>query len=190
MSVGTKLHSMARMDAVRAMFDQEQGLVIGQPGMGKSQIILYFCANVKTRSLVLVHTKDILDQWEEYAKLSIPGFDLGVIQGRRQSVGHITIATVQTFKNLIVEDPDKWGKMFGAVILDEAHHAAATTFEQILNLSAMLDTVSASQQAPTRADKKHPYVQLVLGPIIYRKKFESQGANYSKGGEDRFLCPL
>jgi len=159
--------------ALATMFEQEQGLIIRPPGTGKTQIALAFVANVKTRTLVLVHTEDILNQWVEYAEKAIPGIEIGVIRGQEVEVGHLTIATVQTFHKLIALDPAKWSRMFGAVILDEAHHAAASTFEQCLNLLAAKYRFGFTA-SPTRADAKHPYMRWVIGPVIHQQKFKSR----------------
>ena len=159
-------------DALAVMFEQEQGLIVRPPGTGKTQIALAFAANVKSRTLVLVHTEDILQQWIEYAGRAIPGTEIGVIRAQTIDPKQITIATVQTFLKLIVAEPEKWQRYFGAVILDEAHHAAASIFEQCLNLLAAKYRFGFTA-SPTRADKKHPYMGWVIGPVIHKQKFES-----------------
>src|SRR5499427_7261228 len=95
-------------DAVAQMFREEQGLIIRPPGTGKTQIALAFAAACKTRTLVLVHTEDILKQWIEYVENAIPEMKgkVGVIRGRTCKIGHITIATVQTLNRAYVEEKD------------------------------------------------------------------------------------
>lgn len=158
-------------EAVEAMLFNEQGLVVRPPGTGKSQIILAFAAICETNVLILVHTEDILQQWIEYASIALPGTEIGVIRGKTINVKQVTISTVQTFKRCIKTEP-RFKSMFGAVILDEAHHASAPTFEGILNKmkSKYRFGVTAS---PTRADGKHPYMRTVIGPVIHRMKFKS-----------------
>jgi superfamily II DNA or RNA helicase len=142
------------------------------PGTGKSQIILAFAAVCETNTLVLVHTEDILQQWIEYAAQALPETEIGVIRAKTEKVRQVTIATVQTFKRKLEKEPSRWTGRFGAVILDEAHHASAPTFEKILNRmkSKYRFGVTAS---PTRADGKHPYMRSVIGPVIHRMKFKS-----------------
>ena len=119
-------------DALRAMLIQEQGIILAQPGFGKTQVALAFAAISETPTLVLVHTKDILQQWIDRAAQVVPEAEIGVIQGSKFSVGEITIATVQTFKNAVKEQKGL-RQAFGCVILDECHHAAAASFADILN---------------------------------------------------------
>jgi len=158
--------------AVKAMFEEEQGLIIRPPGTGKTQIALAFIAACKTRSLVLVHTQDILDQWRDYALEAIPGLSVGVIQAQRLEIGHLTIATVQTLRHFIYEMDAKWWQQFGCVILDEAHHGPAQSFSHVLN------TVPAKYRfgftaSDTRADGMEPALPWLIGPVIHRVKFSS-----------------
>jgi len=158
--------------AVAAMFECEQGIIVRPPGTGKTQIALAFVAACRTRSLVIVHTHDILQQWASYAAEAIPGLSVGVIQGQRLEVGHMTIATVQTLHGLITTMPAKWWRQFGCVILDEAHHGPARTFEHVLNTCPAKYRFGFTA-SKTRADGMEPALQWLIGPIIHEKKFSS-----------------
>lgn len=159
-------------EALRSMISQEQGIVLAQPGFGKTQVAIAFAAIVETPTLVLVHTKDILQQWIDRIESLSPDISVGVIQGSSYTIGEITIATVQTFKKTLREDKGARWK-FGCVILDECHHAAAGTFADILNQMPAKYRFGFTA-SETRADGNHPYTRLVIGPIIYRHKFESK----------------
>lgn len=159
-------------EAVAAMFENEQGLVIRPPGTGKTQIALGFAARCKTRTLVIVHTEDILQQWVEYVGNAIPELDgeVGIVRGKRCDIGHITIATVQTLQNYISNK--KWWHQFGCVIVDEAHHVAAPSWEAVLNRCTAKFRFGFTA-SPTRADGMHPSMRFILGPVIHREKFSS-----------------
>jgi len=160
--------------AVESIFQHEQGLIVRPPGTGKTQIALKFAADCQTRSLVLVQTKDILDQWMEYAKHAIPGASIGIIQGRHERVEHITIAMMQTIRKFVGDSRHgpEWWRQFGAVILDEAQHGAASSFETVLNYIPAFYRVGFTASA-TRADGMHPYLRHLIGPVIHKQKFSS-----------------
>lgn len=160
-----------QLEALTAMLNQEQGLVIAQPGFGKTQVVIALASVVETPTLVIVHTKDILKQWIDRIE-ALTDAKVGVIQGSKYDIGEITVTTVQTFRKLIRQD-DSLKTAFGCVVLDEAHHAPASTFDEVLNeMPAKLRFgVTATD---TRADGKHPYMKLVFGPVIYRHKFVSK----------------
>jgi superfamily II DNA or RNA helicase len=121
--------------AVDAMLREEQGLIIRPPGTGKTEIATAFMAEAETRSLVLVHTEDILRQWVERVERNIPELqgEVGIIRGKTCEIGQITIATVQTLYGSYMDKPAKWWRQFGCVIADEAHHVSAQTWEAVLN---------------------------------------------------------
>lgn len=160
--------------AVAAMFEHEQGQIIRPPGTGKTQIALAFAARCKTRTLVLVHTKDILDQWRRYVEKAIPSAEIGVIGSGKNSVGHITIATIQSVRKYTDPNPSnrKFWRQFGCLIADESHHGAAKTWEHVIN-SCPGRYRFGFTASPTRADGLHPSLKFLFGPVIHRQKFSS-----------------
>lgn len=161
-----------QQQAVTSILQQEQGIVVRPPGSGKTNIILAACAMLPTRCLILVHTEDILQQWVDRISEFIPDAKIGVIRGSRNEIGDITVATVQTFKRRM-EQHEELKSAFGLVCLDEAHHAAASTFEQVLNEMRAVYRIGVTA-TEKRADGKQPLMQLVIGPVIHREKFKSK----------------
>jgi superfamily II DNA or RNA helicase len=163
-----------QIDAVKSMFEQEQGLVIRPPGTGKTQIASAFAAKCRTRTLVLVHTEDILNQWIESVENAIPELkgQVGVIRGATCKIGHITIATVQTLSRRYQEAGKEWWEQWGCVIADEGHHVSAPTWEAVLNCCPGKYRFAFTASA-TRADGMHPSMRFIVGPVIHRMKFQS-----------------
>jgi superfamily II DNA or RNA helicase len=161
-------------DCVNTMLREQQGLLLRPPGTGKTQIALAFAAACRTRTLVLVHTEDILNQWVEYTEQAIPELKgkVGVIRGKTCTIGHITIATVQTLNRSYLNKGNKWWSQFGAVIADEAHHVAAASWEAVLNACPAFYRFGFTASA-TRADGMHPTMRFLIGPVIHRQKFSS-----------------
>jgi len=157
--------------ALKVMYEREQGQVIAPPGRGKTEIGLAFAASCKTRTLVIVHTNALLKQWVSRAEESVPGMKVGIIQGHTCQVEHLTVAMAQTLKRHIL-DGGKFWRQFGCVIVDEAHHAAAETWEWLLNVcpAKYRFGITASEK---RSDGRHPSVRFNIGPVIYKLKFES-----------------
>jgi superfamily II DNA or RNA helicase len=159
-------------DAVDAMLRYEQGIILRPPGTGKSNIALAFAARARTRTLVIVHTKDILNQWLDYIRDSMPEVEPGVIASGSKTVGHITIGTIQTLHRQLGNRPDEWWAQWGAVVVDEGHHSAADTYEKVLN-NLPAHYRFGFTATDKRADGLHPYLPILIGPVIHKQKFTS-----------------
>jgi len=161
-------------EAVETMFRQQQGLIIRPPGTGKTQIALAFAARARTRTLILVHTEDILNQWVNFIESGIPELKgkVGVIRGKTCKIGQITVATVQTLYRSYQKQGQDWWAQWGAVIADEAHHTAAPTWEAVLNCCPAFYRFGFTA-SPTRADGMDATMRFVVGPVIHRQQFTS-----------------
>lgn len=160
-----------QVDAVRAMFEHEQGQVIAPPGRGKTEIVLAFAAAAKTRTLVVVHTGVLFKQWTERIEAAIPGCAPGKIRGNNCQVEQITVAMAQTLRRYI-GDKEFW-KQWGCLVIDEAHHAAADTWSWLCNSCPAFYRfgVTASEK---RSDGRQALVKFNVGPVIYKLKFTSK----------------
>lgn len=84
------------------------------------------------RSLVLVHTNELVDQAVAKFRDVAPHLTVGVVKAERNehAEADIIVATVQTLRS-----PTRRAQIanIGVVIVDECHHATATTYREILD---------------------------------------------------------
>jgi superfamily II DNA or RNA helicase len=107
------------------------GVIVAPPGSGKTVIGLKIIVDKGQPSLILVHRKQLLEQWTERieAFLNIPKRDIGVIgQGKAKIGEQITVATIQSLPKELESVQNK----FGTIIVDECHHVPAETFRNII----------------------------------------------------------
>jgi len=110
------------------------GVIVAPPGSGKTVIGLELIARLKQPALILVHRKELLDQWVERAEsfLGIDKKEIGYVgSGKKRWGKRITVATLQTLYTMMDELPEI-AKQFGMVIIDECHHVPANTFRQVI----------------------------------------------------------
>lgn len=128
-----------QIEAVEAMMYGVQGYVVAPCGAGKTVIACSALAASGERGLVLVHTHDLLDQWVRL--LRGWGYVVRTVAGggaRLHPLGETTagpeicVAMVQTLTQAGAA-ADPLLRSAGAVVLDECHHAPATTFRDLLN---------------------------------------------------------
>lgn len=118
--------------SLREAEKNSEGVIVAPPGAGKTIIGLQIVAEKKVPAIILVHRKQILEQWLERieAFLGISRKQIGQISATKKQLGEkITIAMMQSLKSIDDKDLAK----IGTVIVDECHHIPANTFREIIS---------------------------------------------------------
>ncbi len=122
--------------AVNEALRKDFGVIVAPPGSGKTIIGLKIIAEKQQPALIVVHRKQIAQQWFERieAFLGIPGKEIGKIGQGKTKIGKlITIAMIQTLaKKLEISDLEGLDKAFGTIIIDECHHVPAKTYRNTI----------------------------------------------------------
>jgi superfamily II DNA or RNA helicase len=84
-------------------------------------------ANRKQPALIVVHTKELLNQWQARVKQFLE-INAGVIGCGKMNLRHVTIATVQSLVKVAADV----AKHFGYLICDECHRAPAMQYVQAI----------------------------------------------------------
>lgn len=108
--------------AVDNVFTRDSGLLEAGTGAGKTVMGLYIIAQRGQPALVVVHTKELLNQWLDRVEsfLGIPRNEIGIIGGGKFSIGaQITVATVQSLYKKV----DDVVPHIGHLVVDECFPA-------------------------------------------------------------------
>lgn len=105
-------------------------------GYGKTALALYMTARLKTKTLIIVHTTVLLNQWIERIKQFIKSPKIGIIKGNVFDVEDKThvIAMVQTLVSKTKNFTKADFKDFGFTIFDEVHHMSAPGFSNAFSV--------------------------------------------------------
>jgi len=120
-----------QQQVVEATSKKDYGVIVAPPGSGKTIIGLKIIADKKQPALIVVHRKQLLEQWTERVEsfLGIPKKDIGIIgQGKAKIGKQITVATIQSLPKQI----EKTKNQFGTIIVDECHHIPAVSFRNTI----------------------------------------------------------
>jgi len=143
--------------AVMDAFQKDFGIVVAPCGSGKTVMACKIIAERKQPTLIVVHTKELLNQWIEriIQYLGISRDEIGVIGAGREIVKPVTVGMVQT---LIKRDIYEIKDHFGQIVVDECHHSPASTF---------LDVVSAFDSYYMLGLSATPYRRDRLNKLIF-----------------------
>jgi superfamily II DNA or RNA helicase len=144
--------------ALESITRRADGVLVAPCGSGKTAIGMALIAHWRQPSLILVHTVDLLKQTREAARRWL-GVDAGVVGGGKFDVKPITAGTVQS-----VRKHPELARMFGLVLLDEAHHCPASTFAETLQFfpAAYRYGLTAT---PRRDDGLERFMTAVIGSV-------------------------
>lgn len=116
---------------IETISKKDFGVIVAPPGSGKTIMGLKIIADKKQPSLIVVHRKQLLEQWQEriQAFLGIPKHEIGIIgQGKVKIGKQITITTIQSLPKQI----EQLQNQFGTILVDECHHIPAETFRNTI----------------------------------------------------------
>lgn len=155
-----------QVEAVKALSERSMGVLEAMTGSGKTVMICALIAKLKQPSLILVHTKELKDQFIDKLKKFTTLQEIGIIGDSEYDVKDVTVALLQTMNSLSPEKYNILNKRFGMVYLDEAHIAPAETFYSVLNRLEAKYRFGGSATLK-RADGMSPAIFFALGPLIH-----------------------
>lgn len=180
--------------AIEALEAHRCGTLYATTAFGKTVTAAALIARKKVNTLILVHTKALLDQWrerlEEYLSTDFQPEEHHKGRGRRkkfQQFGALS-STESTLNNKIdiallqscMSDNDvkQFVRDYGMVIVDECHHAPAVNFERVLR-EVNARYVYGLTATPIRKDGHQPIIFMQCGEIRYAADSKSQQAQQS-----------
>ena len=137
-------------------------------GLGKTYLAGFFAGRFK-RILFIAHREEILNQAKRSFEQIMPDRSGGIYNGKMKDAEaesiFASVSTLSMKQHLEVFEPDT----FDLIIIDEFHHAAATTYQRVLDYfkPQFLLGITAT---PDRNDNKDVYA-ICNGNVAYRIDF-------------------
>ena len=161
------------------MVQHDIGVLSASTAFGKTVIGAWLMAQRKVNTLVIVHRRQLMDQWIESLQtfLGLGKKEIGQIGGgKHKPTGIIDVAMIQSLvdkgsvKDLVGD--------YGHVIVDECHHISAASFELVIR-QAKARFITGLSATVTRQDGHHPIIFMQCGPVRYRVDDRQQAASRS-----------
>ncbi|MFN0055994.1 MAG: TOTE conflict system archaeo-eukaryotic primase domain-containing protein [Planctomycetales bacterium] len=162
--------------AAKSLLAHDTGVLAATTAFGKTVIAAWLIGERKVNTLVLVHRRQLMDQWVERLAtfLDVPAKSIGRLGGgRRGLTKQLDVALIQslTRKGEVLDLVGDYGQL----IVDECHHLSAVSFEQVVR-QAKARYVTGLSATVTRKDGHHPIISMQCGPIRHRVDPRSQAA--------------
>lgn len=178
-----------QLDAIDALMPNTTGVLHATTAFGKTVTAASIIARRKVNTLILVHTKALLDQWHdrlsEFLEIDFAEPDEPKKRGRKKAFspigcldstrntlhGVIDVALIQSC--LEEGDVKPFVRDYGMVIVDECHHVSSVTFEKVLK-EVRAQYVYGLTATPIRKDGHQPIIFMQCGPIRFSADAKSQ----------------
>lgn len=147
--------------AVDKLVKVTQGTVVIPCGGGKTRVGMGAIARLRTPTLILVHTLDLAEQWVGELREKL-GVEAGLVGAGEERLAPVTVAVIQALVRWDPSKLDEFLSTFGLMILDEAHHVAACTFNCVVDRCPARYRLGLTA-TPEREDGLTPLLELFLG---------------------------
>jgi len=121
-----------QQEAVQDMLKKDFGTLSAATGSGKTVMACYMIATRRQPALVVVHTKELLEQWVERIGqfLDIPRDEIGIIGDGKNRLGdRITVGII----NSIYPIAEEIREHIGHLVVDECHRTPSRTFTEAVS---------------------------------------------------------
>ncbi|WP_407667493.1 DEAD/DEAH box helicase [Myxococcus dinghuensis] len=156
--------------AVDRLAKATQGTAVLPCGAGKSVLAVGAISRLRTPTLILVHTLDLAEQWREHVRERL-GLEAGLVGAGEEDVRPVTVAVVQSLARWEEAKLDAFLHGFGLLVLDEAHHIAASAFHRLVDRCPARYRLGLTA-TPEREDGLTPLLRLYLGAPLAVVKHE------------------
>jgi superfamily II DNA or RNA helicase len=151
-------------------------------GSGKTVLISGIVSAIKTRVLIIVHTKSIFSQTRDILVDFFGENNVGVIQSEKMDLnGSVVVAMRQTLSSRMKENklPSDFNYLWGVIIVDEAHHVSGfdTEYAYILEKIMASARIGFTATMPDKEEAKlamEAYIGPYRGSTSYEELAEAE----------------
>ncbi|MFC1837545.1 DEAD/DEAH box helicase [Thermodesulfobacteriota bacterium] len=152
-----------QQNAVAAILQRHFGVLVASTGSGKTVMALEVIARRCQSTLILVHSRELMYQWEERARQFL-GVNAGLIGDSKFDIQPLSVAVVNTARKRL----DELVPCFGHLIVDECHRVPATLFTDVVKRFDSYYMLGLSATAYRREDGLTRLIYLYMGDRVHQ----------------------
>ncbi|MCW3997623.1 MAG: DEAD/DEAH box helicase family protein [Candidatus Bathyarchaeota archaeon] len=166
------LRSYQKQALVNWKRNKKRGIIVLPTAAGKTYLALKAISDLKTQTLIVVPTLDLIDQWRNKIK-DFLDIDSGAIGGGENVVRMITVSTYDSayLKAAVL------GNKFNFLIFDEVHHLASQSYMQIAEMYAAPYRMGLTATYE-RIDERHKILPNLIGNIVFSLDVEDLAGSH------------
>ena len=160
--------------AVTAVLAHSFGVLEASTGSGKTVMALAVIARRQQPTLVLVHTRELMQQWRQRIRQFL-GIDAGQAGDGRIDLQPVTVAIVNTARKHL----DTLVPRFGHLVVDECHRVPASLFTEVVAAFDCHSMLGLSATAFRREDGMTRLIHISMGDRVHAvdgRMLEASGA--------------
>ncbi len=163
----------------------KRGILVLPTAAGKTYIALKAISLLKTQTLIVVPTLDLIDQWRRRV-LECLNIEAGAVGGGENTVQMVTVATYDS----AYLQAEVLGNKFMFIVFDEVHHLASPSFMQIaeMYIAPYRMGLTATYE---RSDERHTLLPRLVGDLVYTAQMEElAGEHLSPYSHEKIYAEL
>jgi len=139
---------------------ENRGVLVLPTAAGKTFIALKAIETLRTQTLIVVPTLDLIDQWRHRIKECL-SVESGAVGGGENTVRMITVATYDS----AYLQATLLGNKFQLIVFDEVHHLASPSYMQIAEMYTAPYRMGLTATYE-RLDERHELLPKLVGDLV------------------------
>lgn len=142
--------------AISKVLKRRTGVLQAPTGSGKTVMAIELICVRKERTLIVVHTKELLYQWKERLLqfTDLKEDEIGMLGDGKKTSGKVTIGIINTLRSLTKKNRKYFNKSFGFVIVDECFVADTLIDNKPIQYIKPGDMVYSYNHKTNKVEKK------------------------------------
>ena len=146
--------------------NENRGVLVLPTAAGKTYIALKAVEILRTQTMIVVPTLDLIDQWRSRIRECL-GAESGAVGGGENNVRMITVATYDS----AYLQAAFLGNRFRLIVFDEVHHLASPSYMQIAEMYTAPYRMGLTATYE-RIDERHQLLPRLIGDLVYSVKVD------------------
>jgi superfamily II DNA or RNA helicase len=143
-----------------------RGVLVLPTAAGKTYIALKAISLLKSQTLIVVPTLDLIDQWRRRVAECL-GVEAGAVGGGENTVRMVTVSTYDS----AYLQAEVLGNRFMFIVFDEVHHLASPSYVQIAEMYIAPHRMGLTATYE-RSDERHALLPQLVGDPVYTVNVE------------------